>query len=311
MKSPIVNSSSLLAICVAGAGLLAACGDDSTGSTMALPPPTSATTTPANPTGNAPAAPASPVWTPPNSAVPAAGPGSAASSARQFFIDTVYPAISNCGACHGNGAGGAPIWLPPDKGTSYQTLDARAYIVKNSPLLSKGAHMGPALTTEQMNVLNQWLDMEAKERVGQAAPVNILEKIGSCLQQPLFDAIGFQNLVTQPRANEDANQCTGCNNVQCNTCHTAGDAGFYMGVGSTIDPFTFAKTKTAKYIVHYIGLNGVQPVPSQRIKAKAALVATAPAYSHPMFVVAPEMELAINNFVNAAISNYNAKLCGQ
>jgi hypothetical protein len=84
-----------------------------------------------------------------------------------------------------------------------------------------------------------------------------------------------------------------------------------MGVGSAIDPYTFAKTKTAKFIVHYIGLNGATPVPSQRIKAKQALVAASPAYSHPMFTIPPQMELAINNFVNTAISNYNAKLCGQ
>lgn len=244
--------------------------------------------------------------------LPVQGPGSAQSSAHQYFIDNVYqPLNQTCGSCHASGANGAPMFLQTNAATAYQTMDGRGMIVTQSSLLTKGQHLGPALTAAEVTVVNQWLSLEAKERVGKAAPVNILERIGDCLSEGLFDAIGFQNLKTTPRNGEDANTCTGCNNTPCSHCHTGGDGNFYMAVGSGIDDSTFQKTKQAQYVVKYIGLNGTQPVPSNAIQAKSQTTQQDGTYFHPMFTLTPQMQSAITAFAQDAIAKYNAGLCGK
>jgi len=82
--------------------------------------------------------------------VPTQGPGSAQSSARQYFIDNVYPSLNQtCGSCHASGANGAPMFLQTNAATAYQTMDGRGMIVTQSSLLTKGQHMGPALTAAE------------------------------------------------------------------------------------------------------------------------------------------------------------------
>ena len=46
---------------------------------------------------------------------------------------------------------------------------------------------------------------------GAAAPVNLMAKLGNCLDQTKFTAIGLANLRTVPRTNENTDNCTGCN----------------------------------------------------------------------------------------------------
>lgn len=272
------------------------------------------------PTATAPAptaAPSGSTSTPqPFGAPPTTGPGSASSSAHQFFVAKVYPAIqTSCGTCHATGTAGAPMFLQGTADTAYQSLDARGMIVTSSSLLSKGTHAGgaaPALAPAQAATIQEWLALEAKERVGQAAPVNILEKVGSCFSQGLFEAIQWGALKTVKRTNENPDQCTDCNDARCATCHTAGDNGFYMGVASGVEPDikTFEGTKKTPFITRYIGLSGTQPVPSYGVRIKAQAVAVGPDYSHPKFVLTPERENAINVFVSDAITKYNGKLCG-
>jgi hypothetical protein len=232
----------------------------------------------------------------------------------------VYPSIEGtCGGCHNNATDGAPQFLKAmDANTSYQNLDARGDIIvdpSQSLMLHQGSHDGgkaPALTSDQATTVTTWLTQEMQERAGSAAPVNVLQKIGmSCLDQTKFDAIGFQNLRTTQRQGENANNCTGCNNAPCRTCHTGGDGGFYMAVGSALDNTTFQETQTPQYIVKYIGLNGTAPVASDAIKNKAAAVATGAPYTHPMFTIPATMQTAIDDFVQDAVTKYQNKQCGQ
>lgn len=76
--------------------------------------------------------------------------------------------------------------------------------------------------------------MEAKDG-GNLSQVNVLEKFGDCLDPAAFAAIGLEKLVTTRRTaqnnannvtpwNENANECTGCNNAPCRTCHSLDDA---------------------------------------------------------------------------------------
>lgn len=246
--------------------------------------------------------------------VPTSGPGSASSPARQFFLDKVFPTLSVCVSCHATGNLGAPKFMAQDGPSAYQGIDTHAMIQPNSLFLSKGSHAGgsaPALDANQSGLVTQWLAMEAQERVGQAAPVNILEKIGDCLDETLFNAVQFNQLRTRPRDKENTDNCTGCNNAPCRTCHTGGDGNFYMAVGSALDTQTFVESKKAKYIVKYIGLNGTTPVASNAIKLKGEATVTDRPYSHPMYEVSTEMQGRIDAFVSAAITKYQNKQCGQ
>jgi hypothetical protein len=246
---------------------------------------------------------------------PSSGPGSMGSAAHQYFVDHVNPSLqTTCSQCHNTGAAGAPMMMSADANVTYQNFDARGLVVDNSLLLTKGSHAAgaaPALTSDQQTLVTTWLQMEKGERAGAAAPVNILSKIGACLDKTKFDAIGFQNLKTTPRQNEDPNRCEGCNNAPCRTCHTGGDGGFYMAAGSNLDQSTFQMTQTEQYIVKYIGLNGTTPTASNAIMTKAAAVKTAPPYSHPLFTLSTTMQSNINAFVQDAVTKYNAKTCGQ
>jgi hypothetical protein len=231
----------------------------------------------------------------------------------------VYPSIENtCGGCHNTGVDGSPKFLVAmDANTSYQNLDARGDIIvdpSQSLMLHQGAHDGgkaPALTADQTTTVTNWLTQEMQERAGQAAPVNVLSKIGACLDQTKFDAIGFQNLRTTQRQGENANNCTGCNNAPCRTCHTGGDGGFYMAVGSSLDTTTFTETQTPQYIVKYIGLNGTAPTASNALMTKSQATQTGAPYTHPMFTIPATMQTAIDDFVQDAITRYQAKQCGQ
>jgi hypothetical protein len=264
--------------------------------------PSGASSTASNPT------PATPM------PIPTAGPGSASSPARTFFIDKVFPTLSVCVTCHATGNLGAPRFLAQDAPSAYQGIDAHGLIQDQSQLLKQGTHAGgsaPALDANQTDLITQWLALEATERVGQAAPVNILDKIGACLDQTLFDAVEFQKLRTTKRDNENANNCTGCDNAPCRTCHTAGDGNFYMAAGSTLDQNTFSETQKAKFIIKYIGLNGTTPVASNAIKLKSDATLTDRPYSHPMFTIPDDMQQRLDTFVSTAITKYQNKQCGQ
>ncbi len=48
---------------------------------------------------------------------------------------------------------------------------------------------------------------------------------------------------------------------------------------------------------------------SNAILSKQTAVATAPAYSHPMFVMPQQMQTALATFVNDAITSYTNHTC--
>ena len=319
-----MNRYVVLAAALAAAGLVAACGSDGSGSLGNGPGGYGQTGNSGN-SGNTNGSPSGDNGgnssgngngsNPP----PAAGPGSTTSTAHQYFVANVYPSLeSTCGGCHNGGADGAPKFMVAnDANATYSNLDARANVIveaASSQLLKQGSHdsgKAPALTADQTTKINTWLADEATERVGKAAPVNVLSKIGSCLDQTKFDAIGFDKLATTKRNGENANNCEGCNNAPCRTCHTGGDGGFYMAAGSGLDKTTFAKSQTTPFIAKYLGLNGTTPVASNAIMTKSQATQTGAPYSHPMFTLSPAMQTSLDAFVNDAITKYQNKQCGQ
>jgi hypothetical protein len=246
-------------------------------------------------------------------------PGVTDNAAKTFFVQKVYPSIeTTCGSCHAPpGSAGAPVYLSATSASdAYTNIEARGYIIPSSMLLKKGAHEGPALTVDQSNLVTQWLQLEQQVR-GSQAPVDLLAKLGNCLDQTKFNAIGLQNLRTIKRTNENANNCTGCNQAPCQACHQQGEYAMYSNfsqLGTDTFPALQANATSPEgvFIVSkYITTNGTQLVPSTALQDKAKATSTGVAYSHPMFQVSTTMEQAIVAFANDAITKYNAKTCGQ
>ncbi|MGO8999226.1 MAG: hypothetical protein ACLQVI_38360 [Polyangiaceae bacterium] len=252
---------------------------------------------------------------------PDAGPGSTSSQAHQFFDATVYPElVTTCAPCHATGVSGAPTMMAPPADNTYSSLDALGLIQTSSLLLTKGSHdngAAPALTSQESADITTWLGMEAQERTGAAAPANILSEVAQCVSEADWNAIGWGTLTTQPRTDENPDKCSGCAYAQCASCHSSGEQGFFMDMGTAFDPDgsiafqqTFQGPFMSTYVIQYFGLNGTTPVASNAIMTKQQAVATGPAYSHPMFVMPQTMQTALTTFVNDAITAYTNHTCG-
>jgi hypothetical protein len=245
-------------------------------------------------------------------------PGVTTPDAKTFFIMSVYPSLEGtCGGCH-NGAGtnGAPGYLGTDANTAYTAVEGRGYIAQTSMLLQKGQHEGPALSSQQVTLINQWIQMEIMAR-GNNTPTNMFAKLGNCIDPTLFDAVGLKNLRTTPRTNENPDRCTGCNNEPCQVCHESGEYGMHSNFGQlgtqTITALQGNGTAPqGMYLIEkYITTNGTTLAPSTAIMDKSTATQAGPAYSHPMFTVSATMQTAIQAFANDIITKYNNKTCGQ
>src|SRR5262249_39486521 len=117
--------------------------------------------------------------------------------------------------------------------------------------------------------------------------------------------------------NENANNCTGCDQAQCNTCHSADAAtNFNDAVGNNILPAdtTFNNTKLTNpaYITKYFGVSpDGKPIASDGIKKKSDATMKDKAYTHPMFTLTANQQTALNAFVADVITKYTAGTCGQ
>ncbi len=247
-------------------------------------------------------------------------PGVASNDAKAYFVANVYPLLmGTCGSCHAApGSDGAPPWLSSTSASdAYTMIEARGYIdLSTSLLLKKGAHEGPALTSAESTAITQWLTLEQQVR-GNSAPIDLLAKLGNCLDPTLFTAIALDKLQTTPRTDENTQRCTGCNKAYCQNCHEQGEYDMVSNDGklglSTIAQLQANATGAdGSYLIEkYITTDGTNLVPATAIADKSTATQTGPAYSHPMFIVSSDMTTAIAAFAQDAISKYNAKTCGQ
>lgn len=241
---------------------------------------------------------------------------------KKFFIASVHPTLStSCGSCHETGPG--PAWIKKgDAETSYKMFLQLGYVSLQSRILLKGAHQGaPALTAEQQTAFTQWVNLELK--AGTKAPPNILEKLGGCFDKTTFDAMQLGNLRTVRRTNnnntnqvtpwnENDNNCTGCDNSPCRTCHSGDDAtGFVLANGNPNLPatYTFEQSKLTNptYLQKYFGVSAAgEPIASNALRIKAEATQKDKAYTHPMYRIDANMETRINAFVDATIAKYKA-----
>ena len=249
---------------------------------------------------------------------PDAGPGSTASAARAYFLGTAYPKLSStCGSCHTSGAQGAPKFLDANPEAAYVALDGRALIVADSLLLNKGPHAGggaPALAGDALTVTQTWLTMEAGERQGKPGPTNILQVAADCADSAKFPTTTMTQLVTTRRQNENANNCIGCSNTQCASCHLAEEANTMVSDGRTqSNTEMLAFYKTAVGVTRFVGIDGVKLTASNVWKTKSeATVADQRASTipkHPQFLLDATRLAAIDAYAQDIVTKFNAGQC--
>ncbi len=250
---------------------------------------------------------------------------------KEFFKSNVFPFMSSkCGACHG-AAGPGPAWITmTDAEASYAQLFQVGYVIQQSRVTQKPAHGGVTtnvLSPTEIATYNQWVEMELKDG-GQQAPPNILEKLGSCFDRTKFDAMKLGEWRTTRRTdnnntnnvtpwNENANNCTGCNNAPCTTCHSADAAtNFKNAVGNPLLPAdnTFEESKLTQpaYITKYFGVSpDGKPIASDALKKKSDATKKDKAYTHPMYSLTTEQQTALDAFVADVITKYTAGTCGK
>ena len=165
---------------------------------------------------------------------------------EKFFATSVFPLLkAECAGCHAAGGSGNPTWIDgADAKRTYDMLYLQAYVSAASRIVVKGTHVNgsaPALSPDGKTKWAEWMAIESKEP-GKPTQTNVLEKFGDCFDKAKFDAIDFGNLRTTRRQNgnnpqnlnENANNCTGCDNAPCRTCHSADDVtGLRHGASAT------------------------------------------------------------------------------
>jgi hypothetical protein len=214
---------------------------------------------------------------------------------------------------------------------TYSLIYTNGFAVENSRIIMKGVHQGgsaPALDATEKTKWMNWLAKEQSSSAGKPTQQNVLEKFGTCFDKAKFDAIGFQQLRTTRRQtgnnpqnlNENANNCTGCDNTPCYECHSGGarSTGFVMayGAGGAYPAdYTIEQTKllSPPFIRQYIATDATgKPTYNPGVKNKSInTVEKAKAYTHPMYKLTPAMEQGIQAFVDDAIAKYNAGTCGK
>lgn len=75
----------------------------------------------------------------------------AASSGPPQTFDAVYNELQNCAGCHTSGPG--PAFYGADEPSSYTSFKAMG----GSNIAAKGAHEGPALTSDQTAAVQAWI----------------------------------------------------------------------------------------------------------------------------------------------------------
>jgi hypothetical protein len=250
---------------------------------------------------------------------------------KEFFKAQVHPFMAtSCGGCH-DATGPGPSWITKaDAEKSYLQLATVGYVVPNSRVVQKPAHGGSTtnvLSPAQIKTYNDWVAMEGKDGGTKAAP-NILEKLGTCFDRQKFDAMQMGQWRTTRRTNnnntnnvtpwnENANNCTGCDNAPCTTCHSSDPATNYSNaVGNTLLPAdtTFNNTKLTNpaYITKFFGVSpDGKPIASDGLKKKSDATKKDKAYTHPMYNLNANQLAAITAFVDDTVTKFNAGTCGK
>ncbi len=238
--------------------------------------------------------------------------GGDTAAAHAFFVNKVYPSIEpTCSKCHATGERGAPVFLASGGDASYNALEGTTGLIadpSSSPLVQHGLHSGPALTSDQGDLVTQWLKMEvtARKLSGDTGkPANLraaFKAFGACMDYTEWQALGLDKIAETNTENEG----------QCLSCHIKGQASLWL---SQNKQETFLKFTQFPYIQRLVvgsvnasgAFDSLQN--SRRMMDKGTEAQQVNANSHPRFALSPTVMANITQFVSDTISNMNAGRC--
>ena len=240
-----------------------------------------------------------------------AGPGPGNPAARAFFDANVAPALTReCASCHDASQPGlGPDFLGLAAGEYYPRLKADTRLVGTTPaaslLFTKGAHEGPAWSSDGGAAVSAWITMEAGGGTGGAGggtggtggtggaggngvggTVDAgLDAFGRCMSLPVWNITGMPDLAQQ-------NTTQG----RCFACHSTGTGGAFLAESSDE---TFNASRMRPFILKLV-LPTMNPdgtlhdlVVSTRFRDKGL-----PGSQHPQYVLTDERAAALVDFVD-------------
>jgi len=230
------------------------------------------------------------------------GTGAGSVESKDFFVKNVHPVVDpTCGSCHATGDRGAPVYFAPkDPEASYRVLEGFPGIIapaRFSPFVQKGIHSGPALTSQQVEVVTKWLDLEASSRKlgGQPRFPNArvaFTEIANCMSYDKWLAAGISAMAA-----------TSTDIGPCSSCHSTGYAGFYASGDPKRD---FEKAREFPNIQRFVSgtvddLGAFdRAVYSNRYVKKPLLIQNL-ALNHPMYTPTPRIAAAMELYFQDVI----------
>lgn len=254
--------------------------------------------------------------------------GAGATGAKAFYLEKVHqPLVDSCSKCHATGFRGSPVFLSPEAKASYNAIDGFPGLISApsiSPLVQKGPHSGPALTSTQVDLVTQWLKLEAQERnlgADPGTPKNLraaFKAFGDCMDYERWKELKLHTIATT---------VTEGNNGQCRSCHSQGAGSLWMNGGPAPqdepnNALTFNRMKSFPYVQRLVigrvvqdgnaksvpgSFDGIEP--SRRIIEKGTEAQQLQANAHPRYAIASELSTNLSTFVLETLSNMNANRC--
>jgi hypothetical protein len=233
--------------------------------------------------------------------------------AKAFFTSQVFPQLDpTCKECHQTGARGAPVFIGSTADNTYTAIDGFPGLISApsvSPIIQKGAHSGPALTSDQTDLVTKWLGMEVTARdlsADPGQPQNLraaFAAFGACMDYSRWLELKLDTISATD---------TDDNRGQCMSCHNFGMASLWLsGNGAE----TFLKMRQFPYVQRLVvgqvndkgEFDGITF--SRRILDKGNEAQQPQSNSHPRFSLSSELAGNLTTFVNETISNMNANRC--
>ncbi len=232
---------------------------------------------------------------------------------RSQFKSKVFPLINpTCGDCHRTGKSGAPVFLGGNADNSYTAIEGFPGLISSpnvSPLVQKGVHSGPALTSAQSDAITAWLKSEAAARKLSAdpgIPKNLraaFKAFGQCMDYKEWTAKGLDKI---------ANVTTENNQGACNSCHNKGLGSMWWSG----DPGeTFLKLREFPYVQRLVigrvkedgTFDDIEP--SNRILDKGNEAQQQQANNHPRFSLPSELSNALRDYITQTLYKARAGQC--
>jgi len=244
----------------------------------------------------------------------------AGGDARKFFVEKVHATVSeSCANCHQKGQRGAPVFLGSNAEASYNAIETFPGLLSApslSPLVQKGVHSGPALTSTQNELLTNWLKLEVTQRklsLDPGVPKNMraaFKAFGACMDYAKWKEYKLHTIAAIATDN---------NQGQCRACHNYGQASMWLSGGTdqneAENAATFLKMREFPYVqrlvvgrVNQEGLfEGIEA--SRRMADKGTEAQQQQANSHPRYSLPSDLTQSLSTFVLETISNMSVNNC--